>query len=103
MIIRDGTDPKIEKYKETVGITGDVYIIEVAMIESLESHKRLLSSYGFTPRATTIEEAEQERIDFEAEMERRRQDHPEPEPIDEEVYQKAAAFNYLTGRGDVDE
>lgn len=103
MIVRDGTDPKIEKYKETVGITGDVYIYETAQIESLESHRRLLSSHGFTPRATTIEEAETERGEYEAEIERRRKERPEPEPVDEEIIQKAAAFDYLTGRGEVNE
>ena len=105
MIIRDGTDPKIEKYKDTVGITGDVYIYDEINIESLESHIRLLTSHGFTPTAKTIEDAEIERGEFEAELERRRQEQPEPgpEPIDEEILQKAAAFDYLTGRGEANE
>ena len=95
MIVRDGTDPKIEKYKETVGITGDVYIVEDIKIESLESHRRLLSSYGFTPRATTIEEAEVERGDFEAELERRRQEE-QPEDLSE-LREKAEAYDIIIG------
>lgn len=95
MIVRDGTDPKIEKYKETVGITGDVYIVEDIKIESLESHRRLLSSFGFAPRATTIEEAEVERADFEAELERRRQEE-QPEDLSE-LREKAEAYDIIIG------
>ena len=79
MIIRDGTDPKIEEIKETLGISGDVYIDDANHIESLYSHIRLLTEYNYPSTATTIEEAELERVDFEAEMERRREEQPEPE------------------------
>lgn len=79
MIIRDGTNPKIEEIKETLGISGDVYIDDANHIESLYSHIRLLTEYNYPSTATTIEEAELERVDFEAEMERRREEQPEPE------------------------
>ena len=97
MIIRDGTDPKIEKYKATIGITGDVYIIEDAKIESLESHKRLISSHGFFPQATTIEEAEQERAWFEQELERRREEEQQEDEQIEEMRQKAEAYDIIVG------
>ena len=95
MIIKDGTDPKIEKYKAQLGISGDVYLISSNCIESLESHKRLLTSYGFTPQATTIEEAEAERADFEAELERRRQEE-QPEDLSE-LREKAEAYDIIIG------
>lgn len=79
MIIRDGTNPKIEAIKEERGISGDVYVDDGGHIESLYSHKRLLSFYNYPSTATTIEEAETERLAFEAEMERRRREQPEPE------------------------
>ena len=65
MIIPDGTNPKVEQFKEELGISGDVYIDDGQHIESLYSHNRLLTSYGVTPMATTIEEAEMERVRFE--------------------------------------
>ena len=58
MIIRDGTDEKIERMKYKLGLEGDVYLVGQNYIESLESHKRLIP----TSTATTIEEAEQERL-----------------------------------------
>ena len=79
MIIRDGTNPKIEEIKETLGISGDVYIDDANHIESLYSHKRLLTENKYPSTATTIEEAEVERYAFEEEMERRRREQPEPE------------------------
>lgn len=79
MIIRDGTNPKIEEIKETLGISGDVYIDDANHIESLYSHKRLLTENNYPSTATTIEEAEVERYAFEEEMERRRREQPEPE------------------------
>lgn len=68
MIVRDGTNPKVEQFKEELGISGDVYIDDGQHIESLYSHIRLLTSYGVTPRATTIEEAEVERARFEEDL-----------------------------------
>lgn len=68
MIVRDGTNPKVEQFKEELGISGDVYIDDGQHIESLYSHQRLLTSYGVTPTATTIEEAEVERARFEDDL-----------------------------------
>lgn len=79
MIIRDGTNPKIEEIKETLGISGDVYVDDANHIESLYSHIRLLTENNYPSTATTIEEAEVERYAFEEEMERRRREQPEPE------------------------
>ena len=73
MIVKDKTNIKVEITKQTLGLSGDVYIDDAHHIESLESHRELLSSYHFPSEATTIEEAEAERADFEAEMERRRE------------------------------
>lgn len=78
MIIKDGTDPKIEKVKERLGLTGDVYIDDAHHIESLYSHIRLLTENNYPSSATTIEEAEIERYAYEEEMERRRREQPEP-------------------------
>ena len=78
MIIKDGTNPKIEKVKERLGLTGDVYIDDAHHIESLYSHVRLLSENKYPSTAATIEEAEVERYAFEEEMERRRREQPEP-------------------------
>lgn len=58
MIVKDKTDPIVEEHKKRLGLTGDVYIVEGHFIENLESHKRLDPS----SKATTIEEAEQERL-----------------------------------------
>ena len=78
MIIRDGTNPKIEAAKEILGISGDVYIDDASHIESLYSHIRLLNENNYPSTATTIEEAELERYAYEEEMERRRREQPEP-------------------------
>lgn len=72
MIIRDGTNPKVERQKEILGLTGDVYIDDANHIESLYSHQRLLTSYGYPTTATTIEEAEVERAKFEDDLAEKR-------------------------------
>ena len=77
MIIKDGENPKIEQIKETLGISGDVYIDDANHIESLYSHIRLMTEYRYPTTATTIEEAEAERYAFEEEMERRRREQPD--------------------------
>lgn len=59
MIYQDGTNSKIEETKRIFKITGDVYVVGAGnYMESLESHKRLFPQ----STATTIEEAEKERI-----------------------------------------
>ena len=68
MIIKDGTSPRVERYKERLGISGDVYIDDGHHIESLYSHQRLLASFGVASTATTIEEAEVERAKFEDDL-----------------------------------
>lgn len=83
MIVRDGTDPTIEKYKENIGITGDVYIDDERRIESLESHTRLLASYGVVSEAGAIEEAEVERVQFEAELAAKRAAESEKLTVDD--------------------
>lgn len=66
MIYKDGTNAKIESLKDRLGLTGDVYLVGQNYMENLESHKRLLPE----STATTIEEAEAERLAFmEAERE----------------------------------
>jgi len=64
MIFRDGENQRIEEIKEKRGISGDVYVYEDHFMESLVSHKRLVPN----STATTIEEAEAERIIFEEEL-----------------------------------
>lgn len=66
MIIPNGTDPNIEKHKQKLGLSGDAYLLEGHLLETLESHKRLFPD----SRATTIQEAEAERIAFEEEQAR---------------------------------
>lgn len=84
MIVKDGTDPVIEKRKRRLGLQGDVYIIEnndgVKLIEDLAGHKRLLNSMGVVSTATTIEEAEIERIAFEKEQEEKRRQEQDDNP-----------------------
>ncbi len=66
MIVKNRTDLKVEDHKQQLGLTGDVYVVG-HFIENLESHKRLIPG----SKATTIEEAEQERLEFiQAEKER---------------------------------
>lgn len=93
MIVKDGTNPKVEEIKEEIGISGDVYIDDGNHIESLYSHIRLLTSYGVTPTATTIEEAEVERIAFEEELARRREEQQEKD----EQRDKAEAYDIIVG------
>lgn len=59
MIIKDKTDPQIEKLKAKAHITGDVYLINGHLLESLESHNRT-----FGCGCETIEEAEQHRLEI---------------------------------------
>lgn len=75
MIYKDGTNAKVERMKAELGITGDVYIVgEGNYIENLAGHKILIP----TSAATTIEEAETERLAFiEAERLRREQEAAE--------------------------
>lgn len=91
MIIPNGTDPNIEKHKQKLGLSGDAYLLEGHLLETLESHKRLF----LDSRATTIQEAEAERIAFEEEQARIRaeesaraeQERLENENIEEETEQ----------------
>lgn len=66
MIIKNGTNANIEKHKQKLGLTGDVYLVNDHFMESLESHRRLFPS----STATTIEDAMAERIAYEQEQER---------------------------------
>ena len=66
MIIKDGTNSNIEQHKQKLGVTGDVYLVNGHLMESLASHRRLFPD----STATTIEQAEAERIAFEQEQER---------------------------------
>lgn len=64
MIIKDNTNPEIERLKAKAHITGDCYLINGHLLESLESHNR---TFGLN--AETIEEAEQQRLDLIAQAE----------------------------------
>lgn len=75
MIVRNNTDPKIEAHKRRIGLIGDVYIV-ANYIETLKSHKRLIPD----SKAKTIEEAEQERIQYEEEQARLRAEIAEEMP-----------------------
>ena len=86
MVIQNQTNEAIERHKAKLGLTGDVYLVNDHLLESLESHKRLFPE----SKATTIFEAEAERVAYEAEQERIRQilaeearEHAEEE-LDEE-------------------
>ena len=80
MIIKDHTDSAVERHKQRLRLTGDVYLINGVQLESLESHKRLIP----TSTATTIEEAEEERIAYELELEeKRREQQGKEEPSDD--------------------
>ena len=57
MIIRNETDQRIERLKRKAHITGDCYLINWHLLESLESHNRTFHS-----SCQTIEEAEAERL-----------------------------------------
>ena len=75
MIIKDHTDSAVERHKQRLRLTGDVYLINGVQLESLGSHKRLIP----TSTATTIEEAEAERIAYELELEQKRREQQEKE------------------------
>lgn len=64
MIILNGTNEQIERLKAKAGIMGDVYLVRDHLMESLNSHKTLFPE----STATTIEEAEAERIAYENEL-----------------------------------
>lgn len=64
MIIKDHTNPEIERLKAKAHITGDCYLINGHLLESLESHNR---TFGLN--AETIEEAERQRLDLIAQAE----------------------------------
>ena len=61
MVIKDKADANIERHKQRLGLVGDVYLINGVLIEDLYTHRLLIP----TSIATTIEEAEQERIEYE--------------------------------------
>lgn len=62
MIVKNGTDAVIEERKRRLNLEGDVYIYEGHFIESLESHRLLIPDSV----ASTIEEAYDERVEYEA-------------------------------------
>lgn len=64
MIVKENTNPQIEKLKAQAGLTGDCYLINGHLLESLESHNRT-----FGKHAETIEEAEAERLQIIADEE----------------------------------
>lgn len=68
MIVLDKTDSVMERRKQRLGLSGDVYIFGGHFIESLGSHKVLIPN----STAQTIEEAFDERVAYEEEQERRR-------------------------------
>lgn len=70
MIVKDGTNPKIEKLKARLGLTGDVYLYNNHFVENLESHKRLIPNSV----ATNISEAFVERVEYEIEQEKIREE-----------------------------
>ena len=78
----------IEKMKQKLGLTGDVYVYNDHFIESLESHKRLIPN----STATNIEEAYAERVQWEQEQAEQRRIEAEkyalehPEEVDDGSY-----------------
>lgn len=72
MIIKDQTNPIIERLKAKAHITGDCYLINGHLLESLESH-----NHTFGLNAATIEEAEQQRLDLIAQAEEEARQHQE--------------------------
>lgn len=62
MIVKNGTDAGIEERKAAFGLEGDVYIYEGHFIEDMTGHRRLIPE----STASTIEEAYQERVEYEA-------------------------------------
>ena len=81
MIYKDKTNPDIERMKQQLNLTGDVYIYNEHFIESLESHKNLIHD----STALTIEQAYEERVQWEQEQAEKRRiemekyiaEHPE--------------------------
>lgn len=57
MIVKDKTNPEIERLKAKAGIEGDCYLINGHLLESLASHNATFHS-----SCQTIEEAEAERL-----------------------------------------
>lgn len=70
MIVKDGTNPKIEELKARLGLTGDVYLYNNHFVENLESHKKLIPNSV----ATNISEAFVERVEYEIEQEKIREE-----------------------------
>lgn len=70
MIVKNGTNPKIEKLKARLGLTGDVYLYNNHFVENLESHKKLIPNSV----ATNISEAFVERVEYEIEQEKIREE-----------------------------
>lgn len=64
MIVKNNTNSTIERLKAKAHITGDCYLINGHLLESLESHNR---TFGLN--AQTIEEAERQRLDLIAQAE----------------------------------
>lgn len=81
MIVKDKTNTKIEEMKSRLNLNGDVYLYNEHFIESLESHKKLIPESN----VNTIEEAYQERVQWEKEQAEKRRiefekyvlEHPE--------------------------
>lgn len=69
MIVIDGTNPSMEKHKKVCGLIGDVYVYNGIFIESLGSHKVLIPD----SKATTIQQAYDERVAYEEQKELERQ------------------------------
>jgi len=67
MIYKNGSNAVIERHKTLLGLTGDVYRVG-HFLESLTSHKQLISD----SKAETIEDAEVERVEYEAKLEAER-------------------------------
>lgn len=72
MIVKNGTDPVIEARKRRLGLRGGVYIYNGHFMESLSSHKKLMTALGYTSTARTIEQAYDERVRVEEELEAKR-------------------------------
>ena len=79
MIVRDGMNPQVEKWKKELGIRGDVYIFD-HKIASLETHRKLFPQ----STANTIEEAQLERKLFEEAEAKRRAEEEKNRPVEEE-------------------
>ena len=76
MIIKDHTNPEIERLKAKAHITGDCYLINGHLLESLESHNR---TFGLN--AKTIEEAEEQRLAIIVQAEEEAKLHQEEEEL----------------------